>query len=167
MAPTTHAAGIKHANVKHGVLTPNSFVCTPGWYYDVTLQFPNTLAQVGPTQIVYNGTGSTITETLTSNVGGTVTLTVTGGGEVNIGAILAGVKASASVAVAASVTASIGNSTAISVPSHHYGNGQYGVFEVHTYGHYYFENSACKIQQDEGTVEAYTPFGVGWNTYIS
>jgi hypothetical protein len=154
------------ASLSQDTVSPRAQVCDEGWVFDSIVKIATILAQVGPTYRDYNGTSAMADMTLTSTVSGTVGVSTTIGAEANAGVIVANVKTSLSVNVSISITATVSNTFRISVPAHKAGYGNYGVFRIETSGHYYYRTSSCKASPDDGTITAYSPWYVGWNTWI-
>lgn len=162
------------------VLTPSAFAASPKtitspkvigcgsatYVYDHVSYKGLPLLQFGPTYRDYNGGTATAEMTLTATVGGTATLTVSTSVKVDASVILAGAEATVGTSLSYSVTANVSNQFKIYVPAHKAGYGAYGVFRVETTGHYYYRLSDCSVGTDYGTITAYSPDYVGWNTWI-
>ena len=144
---------------------PRKIGCHEGYVYDNLSRQNNALAQVGPTYRNYNGTSSPATVTFTSSQSGTIGVTTSVGGSVDANVIVTGVSVTFGVSVSVSLTATTGTSISITVPAHQAGYGQFGVWRVVTTGHYYYRLPDCSIGYDYGTVTAYSPSYIGWNTY--
>ncbi len=164
--PNTAFAATEPAQSPKAV-SPNYQVCDTGWVYDNITINPDLFAQVGPTQSDYNGTGSNATATFTSSVSGTVSLSVNTTATVNANVIVGSASAAVGVTLSTSLTTSIGNNFAITVPPYKTGNGAYGVREKSTTGHYYYRNQNCSIGSDDGYITAKSPWTFGWNAWIS
>ena len=169
-SPSTHAGNPKLGPVgaKHlHVVSPNSYYCDPGWIYD---SVSDRGRQMYPTTVVYsdyNGTPYNATATFSATTAGWATLTTTIGGSADANVIVAGVDVSLNISVAVTLYASTGNAIAITVPPYKTGNGQHGVWRKVAYGHYYYLMSNCAIGTDKGWVTSYSPWTVGWNTWLS
>lgn len=141
-------------------------LCNPGWYYRVISRGADTHSQVGPTQSDYNGTGSAALVTLTAQMSGSVSATFSGSTNVGASIKLAEIHTTYGINVQSTITVTIGNQIQISVPSHMTGNGNYGAWRAHTTGVEEWYTSTCSVTSSAGTSE-YSPYKVGWNTWIS
>lgn len=148
------------------VVGPNSYYCDPEWIYE---NVSDKGRQMAPTTVVYgdyNGTPYNATATFTATTAGWVSLTTSIGGSVDASAIIAGVEVTLRVDVSVTLYASVGNAIAITVPPYKTGYGQHGVWRKVAYGHYYYLASNCTITNDKGYITSYSPWYVGWNTWI-
>lgn len=150
----------------HLHVTPDGYYCDPGWIYDSVSNQGRQIFQLGPTYGDYNGTGGTATVTLTATVGGTVSVGWSGGVSLDANVIVAGVRGSINGSVQVSLTAYVTNSISFGVPAYKTGYGQYGVWRQVAVGHYYYLMSNCTTGTDYGWPTTYSPWYVGWNTWI-
>jgi len=160
--PQLGPIGSKHLHV----VGPNSYYCDPSWIYD---NVSDKGRQLIPTTVVYgdyNGTANNATASFSAITAGTVTLTSSIGGSVDASAIIAGVNYTFGISVSVSLYASVGNTISITVPPYKTGFGQHGVWRKIAYGHYYYLASNCHISTDDGYITSYSPWYVGWNTWI-
>ncbi|MCL1840524.1 MAG: hypothetical protein FWF75_02080 [Propionibacteriaceae bacterium] len=141
-------------------------LCSTTWTYTSTSRGTDQHSQVGPTQSNHNGTSSPATDTFTATASGTVSATISGNANVSANVIFGSISASFGISVQASITASLGNSTQVIVPAGKTGNAAYGVWRAYTTGTEQLTNNACVVTQSH-SVTAYSPYKVGWNTWIS
>lgn len=159
------SVGITAAAADTPDVHPDS-LCSAGWYYRTTSRGADQHAKVGPTQSDYNGTATSAVMTLTATKSGKVSSTVTGGGSVDLSVELATVKHDYSISVTASTTVTLGNEIQITVPAHKTGNGDYGAWRAYVKGVEEYFNANCAVTKSSATV-LYSPYRVGWRTWIS
>lgn len=140
--------------------------CNPGWYYRSTGRGADTHSQVGATQSDYNGTGSTALMTLTAQTSGSVSATISGGGNVGVSVILADIHSTYGINVQSTLTVTLGNQIQISIPAHMTGNGNYGAWRAYTTGVQEWYTSTCAVTSSS-SVTAHSPYRLGWNTWLS
>ncbi|WP_105975264.1 hypothetical protein [Streptomyces geranii] len=116
---------------------------------------------VGPTLSNYNNTSRTARSTFTSEVSGTVGVSVTAGLTVSVQAMIAKIEAKYEVNLSASMTAKLGNSISVDTPSKKTTNAKYGVFRLKNTGTSYTIYDNCEVSAKK-TVTSYTPLKVGW-----
>lgn len=148
------------------VVSPDYYYCEPGWVYDSVSNQGRQMAQVFPTQADYNGTPYNETVTLSASTTATVGVTWSGGGSLDGGVIVAGVQVSINASVTISISVSGTNTVQMTVPPYKTGYGQYGVWRQVAYGHYYYLTQRCGVGTDYGWRTTYSPWYVGWNTWI-
>jgi hypothetical protein len=146
---------------------PHVVSCDAGWAYTDLTRYANTIATVGPTQSDYNGTGSAASATFSATTSGTISLSASSSAKVSAGVIITNVELTFGISVTTSLTATVGNSITISIPSHKTGYAAYGVWEVVTYGHYYYINSICQTTINDGYIDTYSPSYVGWRVWTA
>lgn len=138
---------------------------TSKWRYDSTSRAADKLMQFGPTQANRNRTGATANTTFTSQIGGTVTASFSGSTNVKGTVKIAEISGTFGVSASLSLTASLGNSTTIKVPTGKTGYGAYGVWQVVVKGKEIRTLApACALQSRAANVRA--PFRVGWDTWV-
>jgi len=111
-----------------------------------------------------NNTGQDATTTLTAEKSATVTVSADAGVDADLGAIVEGVKVQLQVTVSKSVTASIGDSTTITIPDGKTGYGDYGVFVELASGHLYSPN--CGVEYGSHVLSR-TPIAEGWCVWVT
>ncbi|MEU3886084.1 hypothetical protein [Streptomyces sp. NPDC029041] len=121
---------------------------------------------VGATQSNYNGTPRAAKSTFTSEVTGTVGVSVTGGLTVSVKAMLAKIEGKYDVNLSASLTAKLGNKISVSTPAKKTTNAKYGVFRLKNTGVSYTIYSNCRTSPKK-TVTSYSPMKVGWYLWES
>ena len=146
-------------------ISPQS-ACSPGWYYRSISRGADTHSRVGPTQSDYNGTSTTAKMTLTATKSGTISTTVTGGGHVSLSVELVSIESQYSIDVQNSVSVTLGNSIQINVPAHKTGNGDYGAWRAYIKGVEEYYTATCAVTQTVAQT-TYSPYRVGWRTWIS
>lgn len=142
--------------------------CQAGWEYDVTQTYGQEfLGLPGGTYKDYNGTASNARASFTSNVSGTIGVAVSTGAKVDVGAVVVGAEVSVNTTLTASVNAGLGNTMAITVPSHQFGYGSWGAWRWHTYGSYYYVSQQC-AQSSRQTFGTWVPnVAPGWKTWTA
>ncbi|MFJ1752754.1 hypothetical protein [Kitasatospora sp. NPDC088134] len=80
--------------------------------------------------------------------------------------LVAGASTSLGISLSVSLTAPLGNSTTITVPAGRTGYAEYGVWRKKTSGTYWKILTNCTTQNYTGTT-AWSPWYVGWNTWVS
>lgn len=130
-----------------------------GWYYDIdkSKSYKRTIRNRGTTYSLNNQTDSAgeISVTHAQEMGGSVTISVSG--EVEAGVIISKVKATFGLSVTASVkwTTEIGYK--ITAAPHRLTHLSGAIYGWSTSGHYYHKNTKCVVDDDKGTVTAFTP----------
>lgn len=116
---------------------------------------------VGATLSNYNNTSRTARSTFTSEVSGTVGVSVTAGLTVSVNAMIGKIEQKYEVNLSASMTAKLGNSISVDTPSKTTTNAKYGVFRLKNTGTSYTIYDNCEVSAKK-TVTSYTPLKVGW-----
>ncbi|MFF3329519.1 hypothetical protein ACFYWX_08130 [Streptomyces sp. NPDC002888] len=116
---------------------------------------------VGATLSNTNNTSRTAKSTFTSEVSGTVGVSVSGGLSVGVDVMIAKIEAKYDVNLSASMTAKLGNSISVDTPSRKTTNAKYGVYRLKNTGTSYIIYSNCQTSAKK-TVTSYTPLKVGW-----
>jgi hypothetical protein len=147
-----------------GGMSPSAAICDAAWSFDVLRNYGNVHTQVGPAQYNRNDTGSTASTTFTSQVAGTVGITVTGSTEVNGGIFVASVKSSLNIALTASATVTVGNSITAKVPPRSGVYASYGVWRLKVDGHNYYTRSNC-TETNSTNPTVFGPRYVGWRIW--
>ncbi len=137
--------------------------CQPQYVYDHIADQGRMLV-VTDSEQAGNNSGRDATFTLTAERSTTVMVSADTGVEADLGAIVQGVRAHLNVSVSTSVTASIGNTTTITIPPGETGYGDYGVFVQLASGHLYGPNCG----QDYGAhVTSRIPIRAGWCVWVT
>lgn len=116
---------------------------------------------VGATNSNYNGTSRTARSTFTSEVTGTVGVSVSGTLKTSASVMVATIEETFNVNLSLSLTAKAGNSISVDTPAHTTSNAKYGVYRLKTVGKSYTLYSNCTTSA-KTTVTTYTPKRVGW-----
>ncbi|MCK8431614.1 hypothetical protein G3I77_00840 [Streptomyces sp. D2-8] len=116
---------------------------------------------VGPTLSNYNGTSRTAKSTFTSEVSGTVGVSVSAGLTVSVNAMIGKIEGKYDVNLSASLTAKLGNKISVNTPSKTTTNAKYGVYRLKNTGVSYIIYDNCQTSAKK-TVTSYTPLKVGW-----
>ncbi|QKW23974.1 hypothetical protein HUT16_37210 [Kitasatospora sp. NA04385] len=145
--------------------TQEGRVCPYQDWYDGIVNQGKSIVPVGASQANYNGTSHDATSTFSAQVSGTVSYTVSASMSVSIGTIIADASATVGVSLSTSLTASLGNSTTVTASPGQTAHATYGVWRLQTYGTYHVIREDCS--SSVGGVTAYSPWYVGWNTWVS
>ncbi|MFI8187465.1 hypothetical protein ACIF8T_01415 [Streptomyces sp. NPDC085946] len=121
---------------------------------------------VGPTLSNYNGTSRTAKSTFTSEVSGSVGVSVTAGLTVSIDAMIGKIEQKYDVNLSASLTAKLGNKISVDTPSKTTTNAKYGVYRLKNTGVSYRIYDNCQTSTKK-TITSYTPLKVGWYLWES
>jgi len=165
LAPQTDNGNTIVASNDGGGTTINS-LCQAGWTYRSTGRGNDVHFKIGPTQANYNGTSTVMQSTFWAQATATVSASFSGGASVSIPIKVAEIKAKYGIAASVSITATLGTSITISVPSKKTGNADYGVFRAYTTGVEEYVTNACAVTQSK-SVTGYTPYKVGFLTWVS
>ena len=152
------------ASASPGTVHPDACPAT-GPDYTFTAE-GNNFHGVGPVFSDYNGSGGTATVTLTSTTSSTVTSTWSATLSVSTDALIVKASASLGYSYATAQEVSEGNAISIPVPSHKYGDGQYGDNQGIVKVEQYYTNNGCEVY---GATYATGILDktVGWNTWVS
>lgn len=165
VVPAHAAEPVPHSVASTSDATPYG-ACSAGWKYRSTGRGADTHFKVGATQSNFNGTSGTASSTFSAKVSGTASVTVSGGANVGVSAKLASVQATYGLAVKASMTASLGNSITVSIPSKRTVNADYGAWRAYTTGFEEYYTANCAVTQRK-SVTMYSPYKIGWRTWTS
>jgi hypothetical protein len=91
---------------------------------------------------------------------------VSGSQNIGVSVKIASISATYGISASASMSTTLGNSIAITVPAHKTGNGDYGVWRAYVSGVERWYTTTCAITQTKSTT-VYSPYRRGWNTWIS
>ncbi|GAA3820521.1 hypothetical protein GCM10022403_062420 [Streptomyces coacervatus] len=116
---------------------------------------------VGPTNSNYNNTSRTAKSTFTSEVTGSVGVSVSAGLTISINALIGKIEQKYDVHLSASLTAKLGNTISVDTPPKTTTNAKYGVYRLKNTGISYRIYSNCESSPQK-TVTSYTPLKVGW-----
>jgi len=116
---------------------------------------------VGATLSNRNDTSRTAKSTFTSEVSGTVGVSVSAGLSISIDALIGKIEQKYDINLSASLTAKLGNSISVDTPSKTTTNAKYGVYRLKNTGVSYRVYSNCESSPQK-TVTSYTPLKVGW-----
>lgn len=141
-------------------------LCSAGWYFRNTGRGANSHSKVGNTQSNYNGTGSSALMTLTATTSGTASTTVSGSQNIGLSVEVASIANTYGISATVSKTVTLGNQFQITVPAYKTGNGNYGAWRAYTTGVEEYNTAACAVTSTVNKT-FYTPYQVGWNTWIS
>ncbi|MFF9483582.1 hypothetical protein [Streptomyces sp. NPDC014676] len=145
---------------------PDAEYCDPAKIYTPKTKGSKYHKGVGPTLANYNGTSRTAKSTFTSEVTGTIGVSVTAGLAVSVDAMLAKIEGKYDVNLSASLTAKLGNSIAVDTPSKTTTNAKYGVYRLKNTGVSYHIYSNCQTSAKK-TITSYSPMKVGWYLWES
>jgi hypothetical protein len=116
---------------------------------------------VGAAQANTNKTGHTAKSTFTSEVSGTVGVSISGALSVSVEIMITKLEAKFDVSLSASLTARLGNSMVVETPNNRTTHATYGVYRLKTTGTSYHIDTNCRTSP-KSTVVSYTPDYVGW-----
>jgi outer membrane biosynthesis protein TonB len=145
---------------------PDGEYCDPAKIYTPKTKGSKYHKGVGPTLSNYNGTSRTARSTFTSEVTGTVGVSVTAGLAVSVDVMLAKIEGKYDVNLSASLTAKLGNNIAVDTPSKTTTNAKYGVYRLKNTGVSYRIYDNCQTSAKK-TVTSYSPMKVGWYLWES
>ncbi|MEU6376555.1 hypothetical protein [Streptomyces sp. NPDC046909] len=141
--------------------TTNRPYCDPANIYTPTSKGSKYHKGVGATLSNTNNTSRTAKSTFTSEVSGTVGVSVTTGLSVSVDAMIAKIEAKYDVTLSASMTAKLGNTISVDTPAKTTTNAKYGVYRLKNTGTSYHIYDNCEASPKK-TVTSYTPMKVGW-----
>ncbi|MGW3312099.1 hypothetical protein ACWDG9_36580 [Streptomyces sp. NPDC001073] len=145
---------------------PAGRFCDSGGVYWPTHLGGRYIRAIGAPQSNYNGTSSKESSTFSAEASGTVGISFSGSLKVTLSELVSRQEATFGVNLSASLTAKLGNSVTASIPAHKTLNAKYGVWRRRVTGTSYYVYSNCESSKPS-TIVSYTPYTVGWYTWLS
>lgn len=163
VTPEQTAIGLTDAQV--GAVDGDGGGCL-GWYYDPDKSkgYQRTIRNRGTTYTLNNNSDATgkISVSKSETMQGSVTISASA--EVEAGVIIAKTKATFGLSVTASVSWNTTVGYEINAAPHKMTHLSGAIYGYTTTGHYYHKNTKCVIDDDKGTIKAFTP-QTNQNTY--
>ncbi|MFI2432222.1 hypothetical protein [Streptomyces sp. NPDC018693] len=151
---------------KPGGDTPDREICDRANVYIPQTKGGQYHKGVGATLSNTNRTSRTITSQFTSEVSGTVGVSVTAGLTVSVNTMLTKIEGKYDVNLHASLTAKLGNNVTASTPPGKTTNAKYGVYRLKNTGTSYKIYDNCQTSAKK-TITSYSPLKVGWYVWES